>query len=297
MIKVIASDLDGTLLNDRHEVSEVTRQAIARAEEAGILFVPATGRSYESAMAAIGKCDFSKAGLYASGAEVRDNAGRVISRVMMDYDMIERIYEYTLQYPVGVSFCSSQSDFAVGTQEEIRQLLIDMIRSFYMGRPEKIDDHMEEVLQSEWFIRSMAKTVSISSVSCLREQQIPVYKAFIFSQDIPMLQKLNEKLVQIPGVVSASSFPTNLELTHERAQKGPVLKDYVISRGYTMDEVMVFGDSMNDYSMLSMDFGATIAVENAMEEVKEAAKYMTKSNEEDGVAYAIHEMLDRRKSL
>ena len=58
-----------------------------------------------------------------------------------------------------------------------------------------------------------------------------------------------------------------------------------------MDEVMVFGDSMNDYSMMEMDFGATVAMANADEEIKRIAKYETKSNEEDGVAYAILEML------
>ena len=63
-----------------------------------------------------------------------------------------------------------------------------------------------------------------------------------------------------------------------------------------MDEIMVFGDSLNDYSMLSMDFGATIAMENADAEVKKVCKYITKSNEEDGVAYAIEELLKRQNS-
>ena len=58
-----------------------------------------------------------------------------------------------------------------------------------------------------------------------------------------------------------------------------------------MDEVMVLGDSLNDYSMMEMDFGATIAMANADEEIKKVAKYMTKSNQEDGVAYVIDEML------
>ncbi len=53
----------------------------------------------------------------------------------------------------------------------------------------------------------------------------------------------------------------------------------------------MLGDSMNDYSMLSMDFGATIAMANADEEIKAVAKYLTKSNEEDGVAEAIEEMM------
>ena len=78
-----------------------------------------------------------------------------------------------------------------------------------------------------------------------------------------------------------------------RAQKGPVLKAYIESLGYTMDEVMVLGDSTNDFSMLSMDFGATVAMGNAMPEVKEAAKYVTRTNQEGGVAYTIDCLLKK----
>ena len=73
-----------------------------------------------------------------------------------------------------------------------------------------------------------------------------------------------------------------------------ILKEYIESLGYTMDEVMVLGDSLNDYSMISMDFGATVAMENAVPEIKKAAKYITKSNNEFGVAYAIDQVLERQ---
>ena len=99
------------------------------------------------------------------------------------------------------------------------------------------------------------------------------------------------KLEKNKKLAVASSFKTNLEITAVEAQKGPVLKQYIESLGYTMDEVMVLGDSLNDYSMLSMDFGATVAMENAMPEVKTVSKYITKSNEEFGVAYAIYGVL------
>lgn len=54
---------------------------------------------------------------------------------------------------------------------------------------------------------------------------------------------------------------------------------------------MVFGDSLNDYSMLSMDFGATVAMENGDPRVKAAAKYIAPGNEEDGVAQVIEKLL------
>ena len=63
-----------------------------------------------------------------------------------------------------------------------------------------------------------------------------------------------------------------------------------------MYEVMVLGDSLNDYSMISMDFGATVAMGNAVPEIKEAAKYITKSNNEFGVAYAIDQVLIANKN-
>ena len=106
-----------------------------------------------------------------------------------------------------------------------------------------------------------------------------------------MLEKISKKLEKNKKLAVASSFKTNLEITAVEAQKGPVLKQYIESLGYTMDEVMVLGDSLNDYSMLSMDFGATVAMENAMPQVKTVSKYITKYNEEFGVAYAIDGVL------
>ena len=73
---------------------------------------------------------------------------------------------------------------------------------------------------------------------------------------------------KIPKIAVASSFESNVEITDARAQKGPILKEYIESLGYTMDEVMVLGDSLNDYSMMSMDFGATVAMGNAVSELK-----------------------------
>lgn len=108
------------------------------------------------------------------------------------------------------------------------------------------------------------------------------------------MRKIEKRLETDTRIAVASSFVNNLEITDAHAQKGPVLKEYIESLGYTMEEVMVFGDSMNDYSMLSMDFGATVAMDNSVPEIKAVSKYVTKSNEEYGVAYAIDELLKQR---
>jgi hypothetical protein len=113
----------------------------------------------------------------------------------------------------------------------------------------------------------------------------------VVSADIEALGRIKNILERTNELAVSSSLDINLEITDVRAQKGPILKQYIESLGYTMDEVMVFGDSLNDYSMLSMDFGATVAMENAEPEIKRVAKYVTRSNAEDGVAYTIEKML------
>lgn len=122
---------------------------------------------------------------------------------------------------------------------------------------------------------------------------MPIYKIFLYSDNIPLLNNIRQELSSNKQIAVAASFETNLEITDIKAQKGPVLKKYIESLGYTMDEVMVLGDSMNDFSMLEMPFGATVAMENAMPEVKKVAKYITKSNEELGVAHAINCLLEQ----
>ena len=129
----------------------------------------------------------------------------------------------------------------------------------------------------------------------LKEIEVPVTKMFLVSDDVGLLKDIKKELEIRGDLAVSSSFKYNLEVTDIRAQKGPILKEYIESLGYTMDEVMVLGDSLNDYSMLEMDFGATIAMANADEEIKKIAKYVTKSNEEDGVAYVIDEMLEMYK--
>ena len=135
------------------------------------------------------------------------------------------------------------------------------------------------------------RTKELPDYAALRENNVPIGKMFLFSEDVEMLQEIKKELDKNKNLAVSSSLKTNLEVTHIRAQKGPVLKRYIESLGYTMDEVMVLGDSLNDLSMMEMDFGATVAMENADEEIKAVAKYITKSNEDDGVAYVIDEMI------
>lgn len=288
MIKVIASDMDGTLLGDNHKIAPETLAAIHRACDAGIRFMICTGRNYDSAMEELRGVDLVCDYVLGSGAEVRDPNQQVVLRHEMSMELCQRLAKVLERYPISVIYCTAERDYRIGTVEEVEESFIQQVGLFHL------EMSREEILKSELYQRVRKKTVILSDFEELKTIGAPVFKVFLFAEDLKMLKEMEQELSRDPEIAVASSFITNLEITAVQAQKGPVLKQYIESLGYTMDEVMVLGDSMNDYSMLSMPFGATIAMENAMPEIKAVAKYITKSNEELGVAYAIDELLKRQ---
>ncbi|KAA8501074.1 HAD family phosphatase [Mediterraneibacter catenae] len=290
MIKVIASDMDGTLLGDDHKPAPETLAAVKKACDAGIRFMIATGRNFPGAMAELKDAELVCDYIVGSGAEVRNPQQEVVVTHPISIELCRAIYEEIRDYPLSVTFCTDGYDYKIGTPEEIEESLMLQMQLFFSNLPR------EELAKSETYRRIKKSTRSMSDMDELEAAGVPVYKLFLYSEDKAMLDEMNTRLQRNKDIAVASSFPTNLEITDVKAQKGPVLKEYIESLGYTMDEVMVLGDSLNDLSMISMDFGATVAMANADPEVKSAAKYITKSNTEFGVAYAIEELLKRQES-
>ena len=290
MIKVIASDMDGTLLGDDHKPAPETLAAVKKACDAGIHFMIATGRNFPGAMAELKDAELVCDYIVGSGAEVRNPQQEVVVTHPISIELCRAIYEEIRDYPLSVTFCTDGYDYKIGTPEEIEESLMLQMQLFFSNQPR------EELAKSETYRRIKKSTRSMSDMDELEAAGVPVYKLFLYSEDKAMLDEMNVRLQRNKDIAVASSFPTNLEITDVKAQKGPVLKEYIESLGYTMDEVMVLGDSLNDLSMISMDFGATVAMANADPEVKSAAKYITKSNTEFGVAYAIEELLKRQES-
>ena len=290
MIKVIASDMDGTLLGDDHKPAPETLAAVKKACDAGIRFMIATGRNFPGAMAELKDAELVCDYIVGSGAEVRNPQQEVVVTHPISIELCRAIYEEIRDYPLSVTFCTDGYDYKIGTPEEIEESLMLQMQLFFSNLPR------EELAKTEIYRRIKKSTRSMSDMDELEAAGVPVYKLFLYSEDKAMLDEMNVRLQRNKDIAVASSFPTNLEITDVKAQKGPVLKEYIESLGYTMDEVMVLGDSLNDLSMISMDFGATVAMANADPEVKSAAKYITKSNTEFGVAYAIEELLKRQES-
>lgn len=287
MIKVIASDMDGTLLNEEHQVSKRTAEVIKKACEKGIRFMVVTGRTFQGAVQGLGEsnlvCDY----IVSSGAQVRNSKKEVVFNGLLKMEGCKKIQAVLDKYPVYSIFCTDHLEYCLGDEKEFEQNILSHIKAFDETIP------VNELKSHPMYDLLKEKTIRVEDFEQLERMQLPISKIFLFVDHGSMPDGLERELKEIPNMAISSSGDNNLEITDVTAQKGPVVKNYIESLGYTMEEVMLFGDSMNDYSMLSMNFGATIAMENAEPEIKKICKYVTKSNKEDGVAYAVEELLKK----
>lgn len=286
MIKVIASDIDGTLLNQEHYLSQVNRDAIMRARESGIMFLISTGRKYRDVITVLESENLAEGYITLSGAQTVSGKGELLSEIPLTKENIREVVKLASGYPVTIILNALEKDYMIGTQKEIEEILSLQAGIFY-------GEKKEEGRDNHSLIHLLKKrTIAVDSLETLLSQEEYIYKIFISSSNQEVLNQLDEEIQGITQVASASSFITNLEITNEKAQKGLVLRDFIEQQGYCMEEVMVIGDSMNDYSMLSMDYGVTVAMGNATEQLKQAAKYITLDCDHHGVAYAINCLLD-----
>ncbi len=282
MIKVIAADLDGTLLNSNHKMDKETYDVIMEAINRGVRFIIATGRDYKGAMDALEQwnipCDY----VVSSGAQIRDNRNNVIKSMPMTRKQIKDVTETVKEYDMFIRYFTNGDDYFIGSHDDMVSSAITEIRLFGS------DGTDEEIMNGEIFKKRNSKIKCVDSLEEILDS-VSVFKIFMASGNADNLNKVKKAIDEIDGVSNASSFAMNIniEVTNKKAQKGIAVKEYIDSLGYSMDEVMVIGDSMNDYSMISMDFGVTVAMENGDERVRKAAKYIAPDNDNQGAAWAI----------
>ena len=140
MIKVIASDMDGTLLGLDHKVAPRTLEAIHSAQEQGIRFMIATGRNFRSAMEELEELDLECDYLVGSGAEVRNPQREVVLQTPIPIEVCEELYRQLIKFPVSIIFLQIDFDYRIGTEEEIEESIVEQIHLFHLDlEPGKSD--------------------------------------------------------------------------------------------------------------------------------------------------------------
>lgn len=290
MIRVFAFDLDGTLLGSDHRLAPRTASCLRAAQVAGYRLVIATGRDEALARQALDNCGVSFDWITSSGAKTTLRGGSILrARYLSDADK-KWIYQQTSDQPLSAVWYGEKYHYCIGTAEETAQSLLERFRF----RAKNID--MQALLRAPQFLKLCAMTRPAVSFEALSQTEPRIQKVVLFSDDPLLIQTLREELSARSSVAVASTGQYDIELTDAGAQKGLALMRLITYLGYSPEEVMVFGDSLNDRSLLCADFGATVAMGNAPEEIRCLAKYVTKPNDAFGVACLVEQVMARQKS-
>ncbi|MDY2632831.1 MAG: Cof-type HAD-IIB family hydrolase [Clostridium sp.] len=289
MIKLIASDMDGTLLNSNHDIDKETVDAIRKAEEAGIIFAISTGREYESVKEVLDKHNIKVQCILSNGAEYRDEEGNILDIININMDTARSIIDILDKNKFSARIFTNKGIFTTSTREEALQEVINRTMSF---NPELSENEAREISEK---LRFFTELKYIDNLDEFFSEDIEVRKFVAFHRDIKLIDKIKRELSTIEGLAISSSFRDNIEITDINAQKGIILEQVAIKLSIAREEVMILGDSFNDYSMFEI-FEEIVAMENAIPEVKAIAKYITDSNDNLGVAKAIRNVLNNEMS-
>ncbi|MFT8352076.1 Cof-type HAD-IIB family hydrolase [Clostridium saccharoperbutylacetonicum] len=290
MIKLIASDMDGTLLNKMHKIDEETVTAIKKAEEAGIAFAISTGREYFTVKSLLKENNIRCQCVLMNGAEYRDEDGNILEEINIELKTAFKITELLHKEKVSARIFTNKGIFTTDTKEEALKEMVYRTLSFH---PELSQDEAIEWAKKEAYF------IQLNYIENLQEffdSDIEVRKFVAFHKDVEIINKMKKITSGIEGIAVSSSFKDNIEITHVTAQKGIILAKVAQKMGFDKDEVMVIGDSFNDYSMFT-EFTESVAMGNAIPEIKEIAKYITDTNDNLGVAKAIYRVLDEQKHM
>lgn len=285
MIKCIATDMDGTLLNSAQQITEENKAAILKAKEQGVEVVVATGRSYDEAMFVLREAGLQLPAICVNGAEVRSPDGEVVATNPLSKAQAKEAARILNEKEIYFEVYTNQGTFTDDRDKGIT-VIVDIFSS---ANPEAPVDVILKGAE-ERFEKGLVHVVD-SYDELFDNDEHQIYKFLAFSFDDVKQAEGREALSVIEGLALSSSGHSNIEITSEKAQKGIALEAFVKERGLEMSETMAIGDNENDLSMLT-SAGRAVAMGNAGFAIQAECDVVTSTNDESGVGKAILEVLE-----
>ncbi len=291
MIKLIATDMDGTLFNSNQEISPLNIAAIKQSEKQNVEFMIATGRSMDTIGNIVKEYQLNCSFLLMNGAEIRDKDKNIINTINIEQDTILRLTDVLEQMGYTPEFMTDQGAQICSTQERMeynmgcRMLCLD--RTHTLTLEQAIEQGKNSV-----FMKTLTRNDTLQDMF---DRNVEVRKMIVFGFDLEKNAQNRAILTeQFPELAISYSYPDNIEINARLAQKGNGLMQAIEKMGISKEEVAVFGDGLNDLSMFEL-FPNSFAPANAEYEIKKLAKEVIPSNNDDGVGKKIFELLYKNK--
>ncbi|UQS81656.1 Cof-type HAD-IIB family hydrolase [Bombilactobacillus folatiphilus] len=285
-IKLIASDMDGTLLNSQSIISSQNIAAIKAANQAGIQFVVATGRGLSEVEPLVRQLTIKPDFITLNGALVYNQQKEPVVKIPLNTQNVEQALSLVKNSELYFEIITDRGIYSISRIQKIQHtahLLKKLNPSLLYKKAVALATSRGELMNVN-YVKSFDKVLS--------DPTINVMKILVFSDKQPeILQQLQHKLNKNPNLIVTSSSPNNIEINNQQAQKGIALIKFANELGLKMDQVMAIGDNLNDESMIKAA-GIGVAMANAIEPIKELAQYQTSSNNDNGVAQAIYHAIE-----
>ena len=272
--KLIAFDMDGTLLDNNKKIPPRCLNALWAAAERGCLIVPATGRMLS------GLPDELRSGpiryhILINGALVYDSAENKV------------LYEGNIEVPQAVELCSYLDTLPV-----LYDCYIDN-EGFMAGEMcDRAEPYFENAKNMFQYVMNTRTRVHVLA-DFMNERGSGVQKMQIYfrpDQEVLRRQLLKGLPEKFPHFVATTSLPNNVEINSTKAGKDRGLAGLCRALGIDISEAIAFGDGSNDTGMVGLA-GLGVAMANAEDEVKAVAKAIALSNAEEGVGVFIEELI------
>ena len=265
-IKLVAIDLDDTLLRDDLTISQHSQEIIQEVRDEGVTVTLATGRMLPSARPYAEQLGFDVPLITYQGALVKNAfSGEVMYKCPLSEEVARLVIQYGRRKKIHVNFY--------------------MEDKLYVERITPQGEHYERL--------SGVPFTKVEDLEELMQDDFP-FKLLLIDDEQVVDQELDElrEILNEAGTDAhlSKSKPSYLEVNHPQATKGIALQKLAERLGVSREEVMACGDSFNDLEMLEYA-GFGVAVANAYPEIRSHARYITASNNEDGVALALQKLV------
>ena len=269
-IRLIALDIDGTVLNSHFEVSAANRAAIAEATRRGIEVALVTGRRYDFALPVAQQIESPLTMIVNNGAMVRTSDGQTPVRHLLSRETARRVLEATGPWRDGTA--------VVFDRPKANQVMLESIdwndptRGGYYRRNREFLAEANPLESS--LTEDPIQVMFTGTVAPMREAEL-VLQSVQFAHEFALAATVYE----------AKDF-SMIDVIHPSVSKGAALAEWAGLRGVAPREILAIGDNHNDLEMLSFA-GVPVVMGNSVPELKTRGWPVTGSNDEDGVAAAI----------
>lgn len=280
MIKMIVSDMDGTLLSKGETITAKNIEAIKKEMENGCKFVIASGRSYSGVKPVMDRYNLTTSMILGNGAQFIDESGtlklsnyypkEVLSEVVAIFERLDIYF---------MIFASNDTYYSI-------QNPLDVQTAFLHRSADRFGEMTYEELLAHPTKCYPSKNLKKISVQELIENDIEIIKVEAFDTNTAKIAAAKKELKDVSNIAYLSSFDDNVEVTAQVAQKGHILKQVIEIYGIDEKEVIVLGDGMNDISMFE-EFTYSFAPSNAEAKIKSLAYKVVTDCHHDAIAEAL----------